>query len=264
MSEQIHFGHILKQARKKAGFSQKDLALTLHVTRNTVINWEADRFRPDHDLIPSLCRLLSLTPDVLFGFRVNEGSEAGERGLLADYRTLSPSGRRMARGLIHILSEEEKLRQETLYKESYTILSLPDTRAAAGTGSPFSDTEDGYCFLKKNDQSIRADAIIGIRGDSMLPVYHDGDYVYVEFTSHAAPGEDVVCSTADGAVIKRVTADHRLASVNPLLPFGDKHEDDHVRIMGRVLGIVSSSDRPTDEESDILEELFADEIRRRF
>jgi hypothetical protein len=36
------------------------------------------------------------------------------------------------------------------------------------------------------------------------------------------PGEDVVCSSADGMVIKRVTADRKLMSVNPALPYGDK------------------------------------------
>ena len=96
----------------------------------------------------------------------------------------------------------------------------------------------------------------------MLPVYKDGDFVYVEYTDFACPGQDVVCSTSNGGIIKRVTADYKLESVNPALPFGEKGESDNIRIVGRVLGVVTSTDRPTEREHISLQELFADEIKR--
>lgn len=67
--------------------------------------------------------------------------------------------------------------------------------------------------------------------------------------------------TDDGAVIKRVDADHALYSVNPDMPYPKKNEHNTFVIRGRVLGVVPSSDRPPAEDRDLLDELFVDEIR---
>ena len=50
----IPFAAVLKASRRKAGLSQKNLADTLGVTRNTVINWESDKCRPDYAVLPAL------------------------------------------------------------------------------------------------------------------------------------------------------------------------------------------------------------------
>jgi len=53
-------------------------------------------------------------------------------------------------------------------------------------------------------------------------------------------------TTADGAVIKRMY-DNKLYSLNPRYPedpqypYGEKGEDDHVQVIGRVLGTVSAT-----------------------
>ena len=85
--------------------------------------------------------------------------------------------------------------------------------------------------------------------------------VYIEYTSAADPGEDVVCSSVDGCVIKRVDDDHTLYSVNPAIPYPKKNDQNTLVIRGRVLGVVASSDRPSKDDLGILEELFVDEIR---
>ena len=53
----VLFGTVLKEARKKARIQQKDFAEMLGVSRNTVINWEADKYKPDHELLPESCSL---------------------------------------------------------------------------------------------------------------------------------------------------------------------------------------------------------------
>ena len=79
----------------------------------------------------------------------------------------------------------------------------------------------------------------------MEPLYHDGDLVYVCYTQAVEDGDDVICSTADGAVIKRLH-NHKLHSLNKNLPFGEKSEDDHVAILGKVLGIASEDEFASD------------------
>ena len=71
----------------------------------------------------------------------------------------------------------------------------------------------------------------------------------------------MVCTTANGGIIKRLTSDYKLESVNPDLPFGEKGESDNIRIVGLVLGVVDSRDRPTERELISLRELFAKELQ---
>ena len=77
---------------------------------------------------------------------------------------------------------------------------------------------------------------------------------------NAEDGQDVICSTADGAVIKHKSG-NKLVSLNSDLPYGEKSEDDHVQIEAVVLGIVPSWDLAKPEEIDMLEEAHRKEVR---
>ncbi len=256
----ILFGSVLKTARKKAGYSQAELAERMGVTRNTVINWEADKYKPEHDLIPRLCKLLAVDLNRLYG--IPDRTDHTEQQLLQNYRSLTLSGRNIINSVVQAVLEEEIRTKSDKYIGKYQLFEVPPTKAAAGTGSDYIDDDSDYMLLRKNDINKRADAVIQVVGDSMLPVYHDGDCVYVEYATSATPGEDVICTTADGGIIKRVAADGKLHSVNPALPYGDKSEDFNVRIIGRVLGVVYSSDLPDKKDQPLLEEIYADEIAK--
>jgi SOS-response transcriptional repressor LexA len=93
----------------------------------------------------------------------------------------------------------------------------------------------------------------------MEPVYHNGDLVYVKYTKDVENNDIVICTTADGAVIKRMY-DNKLYSLNPQYPYGEKGEDDHVQVIGKVLGTVSADEIPDAEDIAILREIKAEEL----
>ena len=276
------FGTIIKESRKKAGLSQLELSKKMKVTRNTVINWEADKYKPEHDLIPKLCKILSISPNLLYDFSAIEGLENFENEnkedltLFREFSSLSSSGKRVVSALIYAMLAEEgvtknnALSTQNINKnnaENNTIVALNPkttkistkergsksnnkaeklrrfelhyTSAAAGTGFDYSDEKPGSILLKENPRNANADAVIAVHGDSMLPAYHDGDYVYVKYTNSVYPGEDVICRTPDGQVIKRVTADYGLQSVNPALPYDETYSKESIQLLGRVIGIVN-------------------------
>jgi hypothetical protein len=74
-----------------------------------------------------------------------------------------------------------------------------------------------------------------------------------------------ITTTADGAVIKRMY-DNKLYSLNPRYPedpqypYGEKGEDDHVQVIGKVLGTVSTDEIPDAEDVAILREIKAEEL----
>ena len=54
---------------------------------------------------------------------------------------------------------------------------------------------------------------------------------------------------------------HRLYSLNRALPYGDKNEDDHVTVVGKVLGKVSVRDLADEEDIPVLEVIKSEEVR---
>ena len=291
-------GARIRTARKHAGLSQQALAERLRVSRNTVVNWEAGRCSTDYKTALKLCDVLGLSPEELklpAGGDASGGEpdadsarilplqavgepypfDAGELRFLQMYRQLSPVGRRRAQAAL-----EAQLRTEAQARQTR---SPAGTGAAPGRGSPpgnvfrlfadypgtsaegpggeFVDTRPEPLFLRKNPRNERADAVVRVSGDSMEPVYHDGDYLYFRFSNSARSGTDVVCSTIHGAVVKRMGEDGGLYSVNPERPFRMKTEADNVRLLGVVTGVASPEDWPSPAERDDLSVRFQAEER---
>jgi len=258
----LNFGSLLKERRTAMKLTQGDFAEMLHVNRNTVINWENDKSKPDYSMLPEICALLGIQLYEFFGLPSEIPPTALERRVLKNLRALSPSSQRVVDKMIHTMVEEEYLAKDRAMKNEYALFLVRPGMVVAGVGDYVPEEAPTYTFLRKNTINEKADGIVMVDGDSMEPVYHNGDYVYYSSTSTAYPGEDVIVDTDDSAVIKRMGADRTLYSVNPDLPYPMKNEDNSVVIRGKVLGTVHSSERPSKEDAGVLEEMFVDEIRK--
>lgn len=257
----VMFGSIIKRRRAASRLTMGDFADMMHVSRNTVINWEADKSKPDYSYIPEICAILGIKLHELFGMEPENGLNPIEDRVVNNLRQLTPSSQRVVDKMIYTLLCEELEAKDRTMKKTFGLFLVRPGMAAAGVGDYVPDAPPEYTFLRKNTLNERADGIVKVDGDSMEPVYHSGDYVYYENAVSASPGEDVIVDTDDGAVIKRIAKDNTLYSVNPDIPYPKKNEQNTLVIRGRVLGTVHSSDMASDEEKNALEDLFVDEIR---
>lgn len=255
------FGKVIREHREKARISQIDFAEMVKVSRNSVANWESGRCKPEHNLIPEICALLGIKLHELYGMEAENGLNDIEDRVIRFFRQLSPASQRVVDKMIYTMLNEELNEKDRAVKETFRLFLVRPGMAAAGVGDFVPDSPPTYTFLRKNTINERADGIVKVHGDSMEPVYHSGDYVYYENACSAAPGEDVIVDTDDGAVIKRVGADRTLYSVNPDIPYPPKSEQNTLVIRGKVLGAVRSTERPGKDEEVTLEEMFVDEIR---
>ena len=262
--EKVQMADQIKKYRKAAGISQQALAEALNVTRNSVVNWESGKYRPDADLFPTLCNLLGITLNDLFGIAPGPADNFSkhERSLIQSYRLISPVSQRIVDRMVDSILEEESREKNQILNDSAFRVDIVSTLAAAGDGFDYSDVPvEDFRFVFRNSRNEKADAIIHVKGDSMLPVYHDGDWVYVKYTQSADEGEDVICSSRAGMHIKRL-GENGPYSLNKEHPFQLTNEDDRVEIVGRVLGIVDpASDYPSESENEILMDLRKEEIR---
>ena len=198
---------MIRKYRKEARISQQSLAGQLHVTRNTIINWESGRYRPDADLFPPLCSILGITLNDLFGISSGPSGSFSvhEQELIRQYRMISPVGRRIVDRMLGDILEEEITEKNRAINDAALGVAVISTRAAAGDGFNYSDIPvEDYRFFYANGRNKKADAVIQVKGDSMLPVYRENDWVYVQYTAYASVGEDVICSSQAGMHIKRL------------------------------------------------------------
>ena len=103
----LQFGALIKERRKHARLTQMDLAELMHVTRNTVINWEADKSKPDYSLIPDLCLILNIRLYELFHLPPEVDLEPLENRVVNNLRKLRPSSRRVVDKMVSAMVDEE-------------------------------------------------------------------------------------------------------------------------------------------------------------
>jgi repressor LexA len=253
------FGAVIRKYRRREGLSQPELASMIGISRNTITNWENDNNRPSLDDTKILCETLGIPLYELFGISDSTVPTQSENLKLQQYRKLSEVGKGVIDAMISTVLQQEIDARSKLLKDSYFVLPLQSTPAAAGTGCEFNEVKPKPVFVKKNRFNTEADTLIRVSGQSMEPSFHDGDLVYVKYTNEAENNDIVICSTADGAVIKRMY-ENKLYSLNANLPYGEKSEDDHVQIIGKVIGIVRDDDIPNEEDRKALSDLLTQEL----
>ena len=84
------FGEKLRQARKAAGMTQKDLAQAVHLKHNAVSNWEKGISSPDPETIRRLCEILRMPPNFFFESEESGALSGVEFALFGEVRQLSP------------------------------------------------------------------------------------------------------------------------------------------------------------------------------
>lgn len=254
------FGAVILEYRTMADMSQSELASLLDTSRNTIANWEKDKNLPDVSVVSKLSLVLGVPLYELFNIANDSIPSVNEYTLLKQYRQLSNVSQNVIYNMANTMLEQESLARDEFLRNKFCILPLQTTPAAAGVGIPEIELPPEHFFVSKNRLSQAADAIIRVSGDSMEPKYHNGDYIYLQYTNTCNDGDDVVCVYYEGFIIKRCR-NNKLYSLNKKRSFGDNHEFDDIRIVGKVLGIIDEDELPDEGDISTLESVFSKELR---
>ncbi|VTS43287.1 transcriptional regulator [Streptococcus pseudoporcinus] len=93
----MELGEKLSSCRKKAGFSQEDLAEKIYVSRQTISNWENNRSYPDIHSLIALVNLFNLSLDQLVEGDIDEMKKIVQRD---DLKKFNRDGWAMTIGLL--------------------------------------------------------------------------------------------------------------------------------------------------------------------
>ena len=247
------FGDRIRRFRTAAGLSQVELAALLYVSKNAVGNWEANRARPDLAKVPELCRLLRIPLSAFFGLPPENGGLSGEaRRLLQGYQALDDRNRATVSGMISLLLELQEGERTPVRLDNLCRVYINSERASAGTGHVLSDADGEYVYIHLPHGSRKADEIITVTGDSMAPTFADGDRLLVEHTQQLSEGETGIFVINGQGYVKEYRADG-LHSHNPAYDTIRLTENDDVRCVGRVLGIVPENAFANETETELME-----------
>ena len=226
------YGDLIREYRKRRGLSQAELGRLANVKQNAVGAWEAGRSRPDLASVPALCRELSLPLSVFFG----EEKESPFEEAASRYARLNSYNRQVILKQMDALYELQ-VQTEPAKGKRLVPVYMNDLAACAGYSYGIGEPSGETAYLIEDPDTSEADEIIRVSGDSMEPTFHDGDQVLVRHCDSLREGQIGIFVNGDAGYIKEYRHDG-LYSHNPKYQVMRFSEEDHVRCIGKVLGLL--------------------------
>ncbi len=229
------------EARKKKGLTVRQAAAMLRLPYTTYNNYEKGNREPTGGMICKLAEFYDVTTDYLLG-RKESKQQTEPSDIDIKLNALDAHGRNLVKMVLE--AEYQRCTGESTVKEkqpeiTHTPMITMRTsqyRVSAGTGFSLDEGDDSLEISVPDTPLTRlADFCLTITGDSMEPVYHDGDIVLVKRSEFVRKGEIGIFVVDGNGYIKKFGGD-RLISINS--DYNDiilTHES-YARCFGRVIG----------------------------
>lgn len=230
-------GPILTKYRKAKHLTQPELAELLlkeniEITQKALSSWESGRTEPNITTLFALCKILEIKDiyEELFG--INPYNAMSK---------LNDLGKERALEYIDLLAGNEKFSKtvaEVIPLPATRIIKLFHLGVSAGTGN-FLDNDDYEEIEIDGFVPADADFAVHITGDSMMPMFKDGQIIYIHQQDYLNDGEIGIFSLSENAYCKKLMNNKKgtaLISLNKKydpIPVTDMNE---LKIFGRVVG----------------------------
>lgn len=233
----MSFGTKLKESREEKGYKQNQFADMLGITATRLNYWEKDKREPDVAMIKKISALLDVSSDWLIGNEQNADIDvilsSAEKDHIKKYRSLDEYGKQAVNSILGI----EYSRCSAPPTDEPNIIHLPKSvlKASAGSGNWLDEQQLESVSVVDTPQAKKANLIIEVDGDSMEPLYSNGDNVLVNTKAEVTVG-DIGIFIVDGNGYIKKLGENRLISVNPEYDDIFPTEYSDFRCVGKVLG----------------------------
>lgn len=228
---------ILRRLRVESEKTQDEIAALLNIQRSSYTRYESGLIKPDYSAIIKLADYYDVSVDYLLE-RKNEAEYTfTEKRLIRQYRKASDYARKAALFLLDSSSGSNDIDIGSV--KTYDIDDYRDYPVSAGTGNWIDDAQKETLVLKK-EPPAGACYVCRVSGDSMQPLFDEGDRIFVSVEPVSVGGIGIFIYNNE-AFIKRA-GKGCLLSENPAYPPIIIHESDSLFCIGTVLGKVNKDD----------------------
>lgn len=215
----------LKKRRLEKDLSQVEIAEILGINKSSYSSWESGRAKPNQKNLAALADILDV--DITYF--------ESEYNIVNNYLQLTPENQVRAEDYVEELLLSEQTSNVT---PLFSVQVLADIQLSAGLGEGFFDefeTETVY----SDEEQYGYDIAAWIEGDSMEPVYKNGEVALIRSNGFDYDGAVYALSWNDSVYIKKLYRDEdgfRMVSLNKDYPEKFIPYEDEPRIVGLVVG----------------------------
>lgn len=240
-------GDILKELRLKRQLTSEQLCERLGIKGGSYRNYERNDRKPDYDTLVKLADYYGVSTDYILGrpnakapkdpFDEIETVDEMEKDLIKEWLNLDEKSRKSFLDVLRkIVLKEEARNKPVIEKAKYLLRHLSCHKVSAGTGFNFNDDDDWQeAEVYEVPEVHTADFAVEVDGDSMEPVYCDGDILLVKSTPVIDRGDVGVFTLNSCGYVKEL-------GKNQLISYNEKYKpinfsvDDDMTCWGKVLG----------------------------
>ena len=197
-----YIGNKIKEMRISQGKTQEDLALLLDTTKQSIGRYENGSRRANQDLLFELADIFDCSINDFFPPIEQTSSIESIYNQLDQPR----------KAKVYNFAEYQLREQNKKPKLFITIRGY----VSAGTGEWLEDEvvdEVSYeGVIPEHDFAVK------VNGDSMLPLFEDGQVIFIKATSDVRDGQVIVCQVNNEAFVKKLSS-------NKLVSLNKKYED---------------------------------------
>lgn len=240
----MSFGSRLKEKRESLGITQPQLAKLLNVSKGAIGNWETDVNSPRATLLYDLFDILHCDANYLFQDETkdlykDEATPDEFEKIIKKYRTLDTYGKDAVDSVLDIEYTRCQVKEEpsSYIPDNIRSIDYYMKNASAGNGQVvFDDTVVERITIPDIPKYKRVAYAIGVNGNSMEPLYHDGDMLLIEPTVDMEIGEIGIFIVDGDAYVKKL-GNEELISLNE--DYSNIPLTEYTSCMGRVVDKLS-------------------------
>ncbi len=233
----MSIGSRIKERREELGYTQPQLAQLVGVSKGTIGNYESNISSPNENILFKLFDVLKCDANFLYQDDIDlehfDKFSSSERQIIKKYRTLDEHGKK----IVNFTLNEEY--ERCIYIEKPPVIELPFSllKASAGSGDWLDDEQFDTISVQDKPEARKADIVIEVDGDSMLPEYANGDKVFVRLQPSIFENEIGIFIVNGSGFIKKM-GKGELISTNPEFDNIPIYDYTELRCVGKVIGKV--------------------------
>ncbi|RNH93722.1 XRE family transcriptional regulator [Staphylococcus aureus] len=228
-------GNKIRYYRTKLNLTQDQLGEKLNTKKATISNYETGYRTPKQDDLFEIAHILNISIDDLFPAR-----NINHNDITSIYSKLTPPRQKNVLNYANEQLDEQNTKGDNIvdinsYKQDKTPVNVNGC-VSAGVGERLHDetlfTEMVKAPIPPHDLALK------VNGDSMEPMFKDGEIIFVEKTHNIKNGQIGIFIIEEEAYVKKVfVEDDRLTLVSLNKKYRDLHfyRNESVRLVGKVI-----------------------------